>query len=55
MCHKITCDVCGKPTWEGCGEHIEHALEGVAIADRCHCKTYVGTDTPGGGARISSW
>ncbi len=55
MCHKITCDVCGKPTWEGCGDHIEHALQGVAVADRCHCKTYVGTDAPGGGASVSSW
>ena len=56
MCHKITCDVCGKPTWEGCGEHIDHALQGVAVADRCHCKTYVGTDAPSGGsASASSW
>ena len=62
MCNRITCDVCGKPTWEGCGEHIEHALAGVAVADRCRHKAYVGTDTPqgdtksgGGGASASSW
>ncbi len=61
MCHKVTCNVCGKPTWEGCGDHIEHALEGVAVPDRCHCKAYVGTDSSGGasaeggGASTSSW
>lgn len=35
MCSKVTCNKCGKATWSGCGEHIEYALSGVAIADRC--------------------
>jgi hypothetical protein len=38
MCKKITCVACAKPTWEGCGEHIEDALGDVAVADRCTCK-----------------
>ena len=37
MCTRITCSNCTKPTWAGCGEHIEEALEGVAVADRCSC------------------
>lgn len=37
MCKKVTCDKCGKPTWQGCGEHIEQALKDVAPADRCTC------------------
>ena len=37
MCSKVTCDICKKATWAGCGEHIEEALEGVAEADRCAC------------------
>ncbi|WP_461108459.1 hypothetical protein [Tessaracoccus terricola] len=37
MCSKITCSNCNKPTWEGCGEHIEFALGDVAPADRCAC------------------
>jgi len=37
MCKKVLCDTCNKPTWAGCGQHIEEALEGVAPADRCHC------------------
>lgn len=37
MCQRVTCETCQKPTWQGCGEHIEQALEGVAPADRCSC------------------
>ena len=35
MCVKVTCKICKKPTWSGCGEHIEEALDGIALADRC--------------------
>ena len=35
MCHQTTCRKCGKPTWAGCGNHIEIALKGVKKADRC--------------------
>jgi hypothetical protein len=38
MCRKITCEKCNKPTWAGCGMHIETALAGIAVADRCQCK-----------------
>ena len=37
MCKKVTCDNCGKPTWAGCGEHIEQTLAGVPQAERCTC------------------
>ncbi len=43
MCSKVTCATCGKPTWRGCGQHIEEALAGVAPADRCQCAP---ADTP---------
>ncbi|ETV83106.1 hypothetical protein H257_04834 [Aphanomyces astaci] len=35
MCRKIDCSVCHKPTWAGCGQHIDSALANVAVADRC--------------------
>ncbi len=35
MCHKTTCRKCGKPSWAGCGQHIEIALKGVPKAERC--------------------
>lgn len=37
MCRRVQCDRCGKPTWAGCGRHIEEALKGVPEADRCQC------------------
>jgi len=37
MCARITCDRCGKPSWAGCGQHVEEALAGVPEADRCRC------------------
>ena len=35
MCSRTTCRKCGKPTWSGCGQHIEIALKGVLKGDRC--------------------
>ncbi|TFD77460.1 hypothetical protein E3T53_11625 [Cryobacterium psychrophilum] len=37
VCYQITCSTCKKATWDGCGQHIEDALYGVAEADRCTC------------------
>jgi hypothetical protein len=37
MCSKVTCKKCGKPTWSGCGEHIEEALQGIPKNQRCAC------------------
>jgi len=37
MCSQVICANCRKPTWSGCGEHIEEALFDVAEKDRCQC------------------
>jgi hypothetical protein len=37
MCQKVQCSRCGKPTWSGCGQHIEQALAGVPPEKRCTC------------------
>ena len=37
MCHRVQCERCGKPTWAGCGKHIEQALAGVPREERCEC------------------
>ena len=37
MCHLVRCATCGKPTWAGCGQHIEQALAGVPRDQRCSC------------------
>lgn len=35
MCSKVTCKVCKKFTWSGCGEHIDQALAGVPNDQIC--------------------
>jgi hypothetical protein len=37
MCARTTCRTCKKPTWRGCGQHIEQALAGVPTSQRCQC------------------
>lgn len=48
MCSRVTCRTCGKPTWSGCGQHVESALAGVPKADRCegHAKAAADAGTP---------
>jgi len=38
MCQRVTCRKCGKPTYAGCGQHIEQVLGNVPPAQRCHCR-----------------
>jgi hypothetical protein len=48
MCHRVQCPKCNKPTWAGCGNHIDSALAGVPLDERCHCKKW--TNAGAGGA-----
>lgn len=38
MCKLVQCQKCGKPTWAGCGKHIEQALAPVPAEKRCTCE-----------------
>ena len=35
MCRAVTCKVCGKASWKGCGMHVEQVLAGVPRSARC--------------------
>jgi hypothetical protein len=35
MCSRVTCSVCGKATWAGCGQHVEDALRGIPEDQVC--------------------
>lgn len=37
MCRRVTCEKCGKPTFAGCGAHIEAVLGDVPKEARCRC------------------
>ena len=49
MCRQVTCRRCSKPTWSGCGAHVEQVLGHVAPGDRCSCETT--QSKPGGRLR----
>jgi hypothetical protein len=48
MCHRTTCRTCNKPTWAGCGNHVESALAGVPRAQRCSCSAEEKAQPQGG-------
>jgi len=54
MCSRAKCGTCGKATYSGCGEHIEEALQGVALADRCACSGSAVQGTPASAASGST-
>ncbi|MCC7541298.1 MAG: hypothetical protein IT379_34085 [Deltaproteobacteria bacterium] len=37
MCRRVHCSRCGKPSFAGCGAHVEQVLGDVPRDDRCKC------------------
>lgn len=52
MCRRVACRKCGKPSWAGCGAHVEQVLGNIPVADRCRCREeqpkHRGSETPRG-------
>ncbi|MBL8684117.1 MAG: hypothetical protein JNK05_33395 [Myxococcales bacterium] len=38
MCMAVVCPSCNKPTFRGCGAHVEQVLAHVPKDDRCKCR-----------------
>lgn len=38
MCRRVTCEKCKRPTYAGCGMHVEQVLRDVPAAQRCRCR-----------------
>jgi hypothetical protein len=38
MCTRIKCPRCQKPTYAGCGAHVEQVLGDVPKSERCRCR-----------------
>jgi hypothetical protein len=38
MCRRVECSTCGKPTFAGCGAHVEQVLRDVPPPERCRCR-----------------
>jgi len=47
MCSYATCRSCGKPTYSGCGAHIEQVLGHVPREARCRCREMKAADRQG--------
>ncbi len=60
MCWQTPCRTCGKPSWGGCGMHIESALRGVPVEARCpgwrsgKCAPSQAASKPGGAAAAAT-
>jgi hypothetical protein len=39
MCSRVMCPSCERPTYAGCGNHVEQVLGDVPLDQRCHCGT----------------
>ncbi len=48
MCRRIECSSCHRPTYAGCGAHIEQVLGDVPPDARCKCRE-TGASKGGGG------
>jgi hypothetical protein len=38
MCQRVTCSKCGRPSFAGCGMHVESVLRDVPKDQRCKCR-----------------
>lgn len=56
MCRRVECRQCGRPTYAGCGMHVEQVLGDVPKADRCRCREAKAKDaTPQTPSGPRSW
>jgi hypothetical protein len=53
MCRRITCERCGKPSFAGCGMHVEQVLANVPREQRCRCHEVAKPSTEGGASSAS--
>jgi hypothetical protein len=42
MCYPVSCRVCGKTGWDGCGQHVDEVMTNVPASQRCTCRTHPG-------------
>ncbi len=55
MCQRVECPRCGRPTWAGCGAHVEQALRGVPADQRCQCREQNAGAGPAAQGGVFSW
>jgi len=48
MCRRVQCDRCARPTFAGCGAHVEQVLRDVPPEARCRCHERAAKESDGG-------
>jgi hypothetical protein len=48
MCRRVQCEKCKRPTYAGCGAHIEAVLADVPAGERCRCREARKAEPPSG-------
>lgn len=48
MCRRVTCNKCNRPTFAGCGAHVEQVLGDVPREQRCQCDAQAAASVPQG-------
>lgn len=51
MCRRATCQDCGRPTFAGCGAHVESVLADVPRDERCRCREKAAESADGAAAQ----
>jgi hypothetical protein len=52
MCQRVKCSTCGKPSYVGCGAHVEQVLGDVPAENRFHCREAKRTQAESGGGLL---
>jgi hypothetical protein len=55
MCRRVDCPKCGRPTFAGCGRHVEQVLGNVPVAARCKGHETESKEVRGQGTPNRSW
>ena len=55
MCRRVSCPKCNKPTFAGCGMHVEQVLGGVPKDQRRKCNETKAADSGGGSGKGGWW
>ena len=55
MCRRVNCPQCNKPTFAGCGMHVEQVLGDVPQAQRCACKSAGAQSAQPGNTQRKGW
>jgi hypothetical protein len=54
MCRRVECNRCHKPTFAGCGMHVEQVLGDVPKEQRCQCRYKASASSSSSGDTIVS-